>query len=111
MSITLFDSECVREQFRKTELRLKETPLARSLDRLLRLSTSVYEFNRGAQVSALRTNLAAATLDDLRRDILENIRLFLESRFEDTTSQDHAEEMVIASVDIWAFVEAWPIAN
>lgn len=111
MPITRFDSQCVRDQFRNTQFRLKETPLARERERLLRLAKSVYEFNRGVEVSALRSNPAIATLDELRGDILENIRLLLESRFEDTTSQDNAEELVIASVDIWTFVEAWPLAN
>lgn len=66
---------------------------------LLRVAFALYEFNRSAAVSALRSTEAATDIE-LTADILENLRLFLESSFESSVSEEQLIEMSLTSSEV-----------
>lgn len=109
MSISQAVAISVRRNLANARSSLERSALT-DRSQLLLISGAVYEFNRGASVSGLRS-LPDADEAQLRSDILENIRLFLASDFQKVVPDDAEEDMYEAARELLTVVERLPVAS
>lgn len=95
---TLTIAEIIRAQLQAARERMT-TGLPIAVPSLRRIAQAMYEFNRKASVTALRS-LETAGEADLCLDISENIRFFLQSSFEATVKPEVLEEMALTCCEI-----------
>jgi hypothetical protein len=98
MPISESAATSIRGYFVQIQTRLKACPLG-EISPVRNLALALYEFNRGAHVSAIRPATIAPEAQ-LREDALENVRLLLESDLENAIDQEGEADALQAAREL-----------